>query len=62
MRIFEELIDCLEIERGDRIWLSSEIVKLALLCRKAGVEFDASALLDCFQSAIGEDNLYFRIQ
>lgn len=55
MRIFEELIDCLEIERGDRIWLSSEIVKLALLCRKTGVEFDASALLDCFQSAIGED-------
>lgn len=55
MRIFEELIDCLGIERGDRIWLSSEIVKLVLLCKKAGEAFDASALLDCFQSAIGEE-------
>lgn len=52
MRIFEELIECLEIKRGDRIWLSSEIVKLVLLCRKLGAEFDASKLLDCFQSAV----------
>ena len=55
MRIFDELIDCLEIERGDRIWLSSEIIKLILLCKKEGEVFDASMLLDCFQSAVGEE-------
>lgn len=54
MRIFEELIDCLEIGQGDKIWLSSEIVNLVFLCRRAGVEFDASELLDCFQKAVGE--------
>lgn len=55
MRIFEELIDSFEIKHGDRVWLSSEIVKLVLLCRKLGAEFDASKLLDCFQSAVGEE-------
>ena len=54
MQVFEKLVECLEIKRGDRIWLSSEIVKLVLLCRKLGAEFDASKLLDCFQSAVGE--------
>ena len=55
MQVFEKLVECLEIKRGDRIWLSSEIVKLVLLCRKLGAEFDASKLLDCFQSAVGEE-------
>lgn len=55
VQIFEELIESLEIERGDRIWLSSEVVRLALLCKKVGAEFDASALLDCFQAAVGEE-------
>lgn len=55
MRIFKELIDSLEIKRGDRIWLSSEVIRLALLCKKAGIEFDASELLDCFQVAVGEE-------
>ena len=55
MRFYKELIECLEIKQGDRIWLSSEIIKLVLLCRKLKVEFDASKLLDCFQSAVGEE-------
>jgi len=55
MRIFDELIGSLEIERGDRVWLSSEIVKLVFLCRRTGDEFDASALLDGFKEAVGEE-------
>ena len=55
VRIFDELIDCLEIKRGDRLWLSSEIIKLILLCKKAGETFDASTLLECFQTAVGEE-------
>lgn len=55
MGLYEELMESLEIQKGDRIWLSSELVKLIFLCRKFGIKFDASILLNYFQDAVGEE-------
>lgn len=53
MRIYDDLLDALAVRKNERIWLSSEIIKLALMCKKEGERFDASELLDTFQDAIG---------
>lgn len=52
---YESLVEQLHINKGDRIWLSSELIKLVLQFKKAGIKFDGSALIDAFQDAVGSD-------
>ena len=55
MEIYRELIESLGIKKGDKVWLSSELLKLVLICKKIKIEFNASKLLDYFQEAVGKD-------
>ncbi len=53
--VYEEIVGRFGLKRGDRVWLSSELIQLALAFRKKGIRFDGSALLDAFQEAIGSE-------
>lgn len=55
MDIYGKIIDQFNIKTGDRIWLSSEVIRYALLFKRKGERFDTSLLLDAFQEAVGED-------
>ena len=52
---YNNLVSQLHINPGDRIWISSELVKLILQFKKAGLVFDGSALIDAFQTAVGNE-------
>lgn len=52
---YEELVSKFNIHSGDRIWLSSEVIKLALKFKAQGLRFDGSLLLDEFMSAVGKE-------
>lgn len=52
---YQSLVNSLDLKKGDSIWLSSELIRLILLFRKEGINFDGSLLLDSFQSVIGEE-------
>ena len=52
---YENIVKQLEIRKGDRIWLSSELIRLVLQFKKTGLSFDASELLNAFQDALGTD-------
>lgn len=54
MDLYREIIDQFDIKAGDRIWVSSEVLKYALVFQEKGERFDASLLLDAFQEAVGE--------
>lgn len=53
--LYREIINQFNIKTGDRIWLSSEVIKYALLFKKKGGRFEASLLLEAFQEAVGEE-------
>lgn len=53
--IYDELIEQFDIKKGDKIWLSSEVMRLALKFREKQIKFDAGKLLDAFQDAVGEE-------
>ena len=53
--VYKELIDNLEIKKGDKIWLSSELIQLVLKFKAEKITFDGSSLLDAFQQAVGEE-------
>ncbi len=53
--IYKELVSKFEIKKGSKIWLSSEVLQLALRLRAGNINFDGSTLLDEFQKAVGED-------
>ena len=42
---YRELVISFNIRKGDRIWLSSELIKLALKFKKVGIRFDGSCLI-----------------
>lgn len=50
---YESIVKQLHIKKGDRIWISSELIKLVLLFRRSNMKFDGSALIDEFQKAVG---------
>ena len=50
-----DYIDCFSINKGDRIWLSSELLKIALAFKKNGIDFDGGKLIDVVQEKIGEE-------
>lgn len=52
---YKSFVDQFKIKKGERIWLSSDVIKLALQFRKEGLKFDGSALIDAFQDAVGEE-------
>ncbi len=53
--VYQELIDNFELKKGDKIWLSSELIQLVLKFKANNIKFDGSLLLDAFQQAIGEE-------
>ncbi len=52
---YSDYIDKLNIKSGERIWLSSELIKMMLLFKKTNTKFDGSELLDSFQEALGRE-------
>ncbi len=52
---YRELVISFNIRKGDRIWLSSELIKLALKFKKVGIRFDGSCLIDALQDAVGKE-------
>lgn len=52
---YVSLVEQLQINKGDNIWLSSALIKMVLQFKKAGIKFDGSALIDVFQEAVGLD-------
>ncbi len=55
MTLYEEILSNFHIQPGERIWLSSELLKFALLFKSRGVLFDPSALLDTVQDLLGRE-------
>lgn len=53
--IYEEIVSQFGLKKGDKIWLSSELIQLILTFRTKKIKFDGSALLDEFQRAIGRE-------
>lgn len=52
---YKELVDQLNVKKGDRIWLSSELIKLVLQFKKAGIKFDGNELINAFQNQVGSE-------
>ncbi|MBR5970412.1 MAG: AAC(3) family N-acetyltransferase [Lachnospiraceae bacterium] len=52
---YREFAASFDLRTGDSVWLSSETVRLAFLCKKNGMRFDPSLLIDAFQSVLGEE-------
>ena len=50
---YNRLVEQFHISSGDRIWLSSELIKMIFELKKKGIRFDGSALIDAFQEALG---------
>ena len=48
-----DIVDYLEIEKGDLIYLSSGLLKIMWLCNKKSEQFDANHLLDKLQQKVG---------
>ena len=52
---YKELVEQLYVKRGDCIWLSSELIKLVLQFKKAGIKFDGNELINAFQEEVGSE-------
>ena len=52
---YKSLVEQFQINKGDRVWLSSELIKLVLRFKKEGIKFDGSVLIDTFQEAVGTE-------
>lgn len=55
MNVYDEIVSCFDLKKGDRIWLSTEIIKLALKFKKKELIFDGNELINTFQNAVGEN-------
>ena len=51
--MYRSIVEQLHINKGDRIWLSSELVKFVMQFKKAGIKFSGGDLLNEFQEAVG---------
>ena len=54
MNVYDEIVSCFNLNKGDSIWLSSEIIKLVLKLKKKKIDFDGNELINSFQNAVGE--------
>lgn len=52
--IYKNIIKKFDIQQGDSIWLSSELIKLILKFKANGLKFDGSDFLDELQDVLGE--------
>lgn len=50
---YKRLVEQFQVNKGDKIWLSSQLIKLVISLKKEGIIFDGSALIDAFQDALG---------
>ena len=50
---YDEMVNALNVQCGDNIWLSSELILLIFKLKAKGVNFDGSSLIDAFLNAVG---------
>lgn len=55
MDIYQKLVEPFGLKKGDSIWLSSELMKIVVLCKKQKIDFDSNKLIEAFQDAVGEE-------
>lgn len=55
MNEYEKIVSYFNLQKGDSIWLSSELIKLVLNLKKKQIKFDGNELINAFQNVIGED-------
>ncbi len=53
--LLREFADIFDINKGDRLYIASELMKLAVLCRKAHEKFDMDELIDIIKEKVGEE-------
>lgn len=55
MNEYERIVSFFELKKGDKVWLSSELLKLVLYLKKKKIQFDGNELINAFQKAVGEE-------
>lgn len=53
--VYEELVERFCLNKGDKIWLSSELIQLLINFKKKGIKFDGDQLINAFQNAVGDE-------
>ena len=54
--VYEDIVKQFDLSEGDRIWLSSDVTKLAFLVQtETGERFNAESQLHSFKKAVGEE-------
>lgn len=53
MSIYEELVKSFSLSKGENLYLSSELLKFALVFKRKGLQLDCDVLIEAFQDAIG---------
>lgn len=55
-KVYKDIVQQFNLSVGDRIWLSSDVTKLAFVVQaETGKRFDAGLLLQCFMEAVGTE-------
>ncbi len=52
---YQKIVDAFKLSKGDSVWISSELIKLALASKKYISNFDGNRLIDAFQNAVGSE-------
>ena len=52
---YSQIVEQFNLKKGDRVWLSSDIIGFALIFRKNKERFDPNALIDEFIKIIGKE-------
>lgn len=55
MNEYEKIASQFKLKKGDRIWISSELIKMVFIMKKKQVKFDGNELINAFQKAVGEE-------
>ena len=55
MDIYQKIASEFELNEGDRIWISSELIKLILKFKKQNIKFDGNNLINSFQDIVGPE-------
>lgn len=52
MNIYDEIVSGFNINEGDNLWISSELLKLIIVLKKVGIKFDGDELINAFQRKV----------
>lgn len=52
---YREIVNCFNLQKGDKIWLSSEMIKYASFFKMKNERIDLMKLIEAFQDSIGEE-------